>query len=89
MDDNGGRFDCKANVNETFCLGNYIDQNKLTRVRLYLMSKHDEESSCDELPVPPFDFVKTVTKGHEVTTSDSSSGNGIDGLVGTSGEGHC
>lgn len=83
-----GRFDCTAIQDEKFSLGKYIEENKLTRVRLYLMSKHDEESDCDGLDVAAFDTDTTVPTELDATPSSSASScdNAIDGLIGTSTE---
>ena len=82
-----GRFDCTVIEAENFCIGKYISDNKLTRVRLYLMSKHDEESSSDELPEASFVIGKSAIKDHvnRSTAYDSTCSNG-DSLVGTSAE---
>ena len=82
-----GRFDCKVIEAENFSIGKYISDNKLTRVRLYLMSKHDEECSSDELLEAPFATGGSTNKDHvnEYTTYGSTYSN-RDYLVGTSTE---
>ncbi len=82
-----GKFDCTVIAMEDFCIGKYISDNKLTRIRLYLMSKHDEESSSDELPEAPFAVGQSITEDHvNNSTANGSTYDSGDSLVGTSAE---
>lgn len=82
-----GRFDCTVIETENFCIGKYISDNKLTRVRLYLMSKHDEESISDELPEASFAIGESAIKDHvNESTAYGGTHSNADPLVGTSAE---
>ena len=85
-----GRFNCNTIRDTQFSLGKYIEENKLTRVRLYLLSKCDKESRGEELPIAPFSMGEAATNGpdHNVNmcTTSGIASNTSDGIVGTSHE---
>jgi hypothetical protein len=85
-----GRFNCNTIIDKQFSLGKDIEENKLTRVRLYLLSKCDKESSGEELPIAPFSMGEAATNGpdHNVNMCTTSGivSNTSDGIVGTSHE---
>ncbi len=85
-----GRFDCKPIKDEKFSLGKYIEVNKLTRVRLYLLSKCDDDISSEELSIAPFAKREAAPNGPDdnanTSTTSGSASSTSDGLIGTSHE---